>query len=366
MISSRCNDKFPADAKGAKSLTKIRQEIKQKIEEETIFDKQVFEVWINEESPSLSGKATSWEHCIKQVRSADILLVLYNGNAGWTNSKSDIGICHAELEEGMNIAPGKVFLISIFDENSITKPNKPADKRFQEYVATQNLFRPTPATDIETLFSQVKEALRESLVTLTSRGVRESSKGRFHTGQALDWSRLNFSDRSEEIKETIAHTIAERFGYEYNSVLRMPVDQDDILIVPNAIPAALSVSAAREMVGQPFLRDHERIELLDTGTVGPIHIIGCHKGVTERQAMSLLGVPDVTLVTAPFGVYAADNIQKIQLILIANCRDQTTTRHGVQRFFEWLQQTGEDKILVQRAGSRSNIVRAISREVTEE
>ena len=309
MISSRCDDEFPSDTEEADSLTEIRENIKRQIENETVFEKQIFDVWINEASSSLPANADSWEHCLKQVRSADILLVLYNGNAGWTNSKGDIGICHAELEEGINTAPGKIILISIFDENSTKKPNRPADKRFQEYVKTQSLFR-TSASDIESLFAQVKKALQEILITLTSRGVRESSKGRFHTGQALDWSRLNFSDRSEEIKETIVNTIAERFGYEYNSVLRMPVYQDDILIIPNAIPAALSISAAREMVGQPFLRDHENIELLEAGKIGPIHIIGCHKGVTERQAMSLLGVPDVTLVTAPFGIYAADNILK--------------------------------------------------------
>ena len=363
MISSRCNDTFPANKEGASSLTKIRKAIKQKIEEETVFEKPLFEVWINEDSPTLPADADSWEQCLKQVRSADILLVLYNGYAGWTKYKGDVGICHAELMEGINHAPGKVFLISIFDEKENNIPSSAVDKRFQEYVKNQNLFRPTRATDVETLYSQVKEAIRESLVTLTLRGVRESSKGRFHTGQALDWSRLNFSDRSKKIKETIIYTTAERFNYEYSSELQMLVGQNDILIIPNAIPAAMSVSAAREMTGQPFLRDHEHIEILNAGKVGPIHMIGCHKGVTERQAMSLLGVPDLTLVTAPFGVYVVDNIQKIQLVLIANCRDETTTRHGVQRFFDWIEQTQEDENLAQRAISRSQIVKAIAEEI---
>ena len=362
MISSRCSDEFPAGQEGALSLENIRRKIKKMIEDTSVFERQIFEVWINEDSASLPGNADSWEHCLKQVRSTDILLVLYNGNAGWTKNEGDIGICHAELNEGMEHAPGKVFLISILDKDGKDIPDRPADKRFQEYVEIQNLFRSCTATDYKTLITRVEEVLRESLITLTSRGVRESSKGCFHTGQALDWSRLSFLDRSEEIKSIISNAIAERSNNKNNDVLLMHVDQNDLLIIPSAIPAALSVAAAREMVGQPFLRDHEHIEILDAGKVGPVHVIGCHKGVTERQAMVLLGFPDVTLVTTPFGIYAVDNIQKIQLILVANCRDETTTRHGIQRFFEWLEQTGGDIILAKTAMSRSKIVKVIAKE----
>jgi len=68
------------------------------------------------------------------------------------------------------------------------------------------------------------------------------------------------------------------------------------------------------------------------------------------------------VVTTPFGVYVADNIQKIQLVLIGNCRDESNTRHGVQRFFEWLEQTGEGDELSVRAAARARIVKAIAKE----
>jgi ABC-type dipeptide/oligopeptide/nickel transport system ATPase component len=61
------------------------------------------------------------------------------------------------------------------------------------------------------------------------------------------------------------------------------------------------------------------------GIVGESGLIACHKTVTEAQALRLLGFPDATVVSAPFGVYVADDVQKIQMILIANCRDETTT-----------------------------------------
>jgi hypothetical protein len=75
-----------------------------------------------------------------------------------------------------------------------------------------------------------------------------------------------------------------------------------------------------------------------------VHVIACHKGVTENQAVGLLGFPDATIVTPAFGVYVADNVQKIQLILLANCRDESSTRYAVQRFFRLACQVRRSKV----------------------
>ena len=58
----------------------------------------------------------------------------------------------------------------------------------------------------------------------------------------------------------------------------------------------------------------------------------------------------------------ADNVQKVQFAFIVNCRDEANTRHGVQRFLEWLDQTGEASLMAQRAQSRAKIVKAIAAE----
>jgi hypothetical protein len=136
----------------------------------------------------------------------------------------------------------------------------------------------------------------------------------------------------------------------------------DILLVPHAIPAAFSIGQAKEMVGQPFLRDHELAESLTEEIGGPLHVIACYKSATEMQAIKLLGFPDATVVTTLFGVFVADNIQKVQFAFIANCYDETNTRYGVQRFFGWLAQSGEDRYVAERARSRSRIVHAIAKE----
>lgn len=138
----------------------------------------------------------------------------------------------------------------------------------------------------------------------------------------------------------------------------------EILTEPHAIPAALSVGPALELVGQPFLRDHLLASNLKGKRGGPLHVIACHKTATETQAAKLLGFPDATFVTAPFGVFVADSIQKVQFAFIVNCRDEANTRHGVQRFMEWLSQTGEEALLAERALARARIVTAIAKEAT--
>jgi hypothetical protein len=75
--------------------------------------------------------------------------------------------------------------------------------------------------------------------------------------------------------------------------------------------------------------------------------------------MRQLGFPDATIVAAPFGIYVADKVQKIQMVFLANCRDATTTRHALTRLVEWLDSTGEEANLVSRARGRRRIVDAV-------
>ena len=362
MISSRCDDKFPADPPG-RPLSEIRRELKTEIEALEVFGKKIFEVWTNEETPPQGGTWDSWDVCLQAVKDCDILVALSNGNAGWAKDGGEIGICHAELLTGLSQTPGKVRLIALGDIAIMNTAEGVRNRRFQDYVKTQSLFRGgTVSTDVA-LKARVKEALHDALLALAQAGVRESSKGRFHSGQALDWSRLDFNARRAEMRRVLRDAMGQRTGSkDEGGHLIVKLAGTDILLLSDAIPAAISVGAAKEMVGQPFLRDHELSPFLKANRGGPLHVIACHKTATEAQATKLLGFPDATVVSAPFGIFVADNIQKVQFAFIVNCRDDATTRHGVQRFFEWLAQTGEDALVSERAKARARIVSAIAKE----
>lgn len=135
----------------------------------------------------------------------------------------------------------------------------------------------------------------------------------------------------------------------------------DIATILHSVPAAFNVAAARELVGRPFLQNHQYTALLKKAQVR-LHLIACHRSATETQATALLGFPDATVVSGPFGVYVADDVQKVQFAFLINCRDESQTRHAAQRFLEWLEQAGEATKLEKRAKSRAKSVTMIANE----
>lgn len=362
MLSSRCNDEFPSGS--GTTLSEIRAELKAEIESLDVAGRRFFEVWINEDAPPGGGTWDSWDTCIEAVKDCDILIVVSNGNAGWAKESGDIGICHAEMMTGLSTAPAKVRLIDLERVPIAEDAGGKRNKRFQEELDKQSLFRGGAVKSVSDLKKRVKEALHDAVLKLTQAGVRDAAKGKYHSGAALDWSRLDFTKRRDEMVRVLRDSILSRAAATEDSgdvILKM--SGQDILVHCHAVPASLTVGPAREMVGQPFLRDHLAVPALKKNRGGPVHVIACHKTATETQATKLLGFPDATLVSAPFGVFVADPVQNVQFIFIVNCRDEDNTRYGVQRFFEWLSQTGEEHLLAKRAMARGRIVRAIHKEI---
>lgn len=364
MISSRCEDGFPESrANSGKSLTEWRRELKEEIEGQTLFGQRAFDVWINEDAAPAAGAADSWEACIEQVRDCDILLVLANGSAGWGKDAGDIGICHAEYMEGLNTAPGKVFVVRILaTEKPRDRAQQKRDERFVAYLEKQSAFRGGTVKTGAQLKARVQQALHEAVSTLVRRGVREASASRFDRGDALDWSRLDFSTRAARMRKSLNSCLSVGGSSLKSDLVARSISGVQVGFQLHAIPAGIGISAAREMVGRPFLRDHERVKELGAAS-GPVHLIACHKGATETQAISLLGFPDATVISGSFGVYVADDVQKVQFVFLSNCRDETNLRHQQQRFFEWLEQTDEGEQLARRATSRVKIIKAIATEL---
>lgn len=363
MLSSRCKDYFPG--KTGSTLSDIRRDLKSQIEAMEIAGRKAFEVWINEETDPQGGTWDSWDVCIQAVKNCDILVVISNGDAGWASGAGEIGICHAELMTGLSIAPAKVRLIAL-GSIAVTKDDAgKRNKRFQDYLTTQSLFRGGEIATVEQLKDRVKEALHDAVIALARAGVRDASKGKYHSGAALDWTRMDFITRQQEMTKVLRASLKARpKSSEDSGRLFLELDGRQILTEVHAIPAALTIGQARESVGQPFLKDYQLESNLSGKRGGPFHMIACHKTATESQAAKLLGFSDATFVAAPFGLFVADPIQKVQFAFITNCRDEANTRHGVQRFFEWLHQTGEDKLVADRAQARARIVLAIAKEAT--
>jgi hypothetical protein len=359
MISSRCTDQI--NFRGARAnLSDVRRALKADLEAQQLLGSELFEVWINEDAPPAPGTDDSWNVCMQQVRNADVVLALYNGISGWAERTGEIGICHGELQTALKEAPGKVRLIKLPLGKS-TPSSKERDRKFQEFVSTQALFRGAEANTGEEVIMVAKQALRESVADLVRLGVREASRGKYSSGSALDWSRMNYGNRKQAMIKVIQSSLISSGGKEIDEkTMIFEVSKTEVLWVIDSVPAGMSEPQARESVGKPFLLDHQRSSFLTKNVVGPVHIIVCHKNVTEAQAIRLLGFADATVVATPFGIYMVDEIQKIQIVLIKECRDPTTTNLGLQSFMAWLAQTGEDFLLARRAKGRAEIIRAIA------
>lgn len=229
----------------------------------------------------------------------------------------------------------------------------------------QQLFTGTPCKDGEELIALCKLNLREAVAHMVRLGVREASRGRFYTGEALDWTRLDFRARQQKMETILTETLMQRYKGERmhdSSGVTLEVLGKDLLVVCSAISGLYSIPEARERANQVFLRDWRYAPALKSNVIGPVHFVACNRGMTESQAIRQLGFADATIVTAPFGIYVADDIQKIQLVYLANCRDETSLRYQVQRTFDWLELARERALFLERATARARIVQAIAKE----
>ena len=363
MLSSRCNDLFPPSGKGAKSLTQIREELKEKIERATILGQRLYDVWINEKAVEDAGEG-SWQKCLKQASDCDIFIAIFNGNAGWSGrlENKEMGICHAEFLAAYNAAPGKVFVVNAWDEKSRSVPNSKANTEFQNYIKDLNVFDARGASTERELTAKVIQTVVQATIRLVQRGVRDAGRGKHYLGPALKWSMLNYADRASAMKQTAAQSLGGKLidTGTNRCLVECKIKGNPVLFSVTSIPDALSVPTARELVGQPHLSDHELDKHLKNMSGGPVHLIACMKNVTESQAVRMLGFPNATVVSAPFGIYVVDPVQSIQFVLVAQCRDSSNCRNGVQAFLQWLDESDQDDQLVRHAAKRKVVVAALA------
>lgn len=361
MLSSRCTVRFSAAE--PLPMSEVRRALKRDIQSQQLFGLKPFEVWINEDAEALDHSADSWDACLKQVHECDVLIVLYNGDAGWAKTGADIGICHAEYAEGLKHSPGKVRLVQLPMKALEGKADEDArNTRFDAYKNTISAFRGGEINTVSDLTKQVHKALFDAVLTQTRRGGEGSKVGRYDLGGALEWSRMDFAARKRAMEAELKAALLGRKGSkDKRESLVIQVADASVMVKVHAVPASFSIASAREAVGRPHLSDYKFVDELGTAA-GPLHIIACHKTVTETQATNLLGFPDATVVSSPFGVYLADDVQKMQFVFLANCRDSVQTRLASQRFFEWLDQAGESTLMADRARARARISTAIAKE----
>ena len=327
-----------------------------------------FDVWIHENETRHAAGRSVLQISQDEINRADIVLVLNTEDAGSVSNNSDICICHTELARAMTKRRCTVFMVHLF---LIHEPKSAVETRFQDYVDRLGLFQ-KEASDERALHVVVVELPQNRAARFVAQGASIGAR-KLDRGEALEWNRLNLVDRQAEIHKALVRALE---GHGLSDVTGHPLfvvslSRVRCLVRIDAVPAAASKPAASkpaasepaasepaagELVGQPFLRDHVHADRLADGDLaGPLRIVGCHRSIIVSEAWKLLGAPDTMIDSSDFGIYAADHVQKIQLVLVACCSVETATVVAVRRLCEWLSESGEGESLVARAHARSRI-----------
>ena len=369
MISSRCKARISYNQKSV-WLTELREILQTQINSLVLWEGQnpLFECWINETSSGADINQTWWQESISRSQEADIVIVFYNGEAGGGIKNGPLGICQAELDAVLTDSK-KVRVIPLpLADMPKDKAQLVRDQAFRGFVQNLDIFAP-PVETGEQLIERVKKELRDVVVALVQNAAITPDLSRSNIGPALEWHRMSYARRESEMREQLQRVLREIPGSKYGKkkfaadewiTMWLALGGKRILTALHAVPAGLSQPAAREIVGQPFLMDHRVHDQLADGDGGPVHLVACYKGVTESQALKMLGFPDATVVPGRFGLHVADSVQKIQIVLLKNCQSPSATTDAINTWLEWLKRSAEDVQLAERAVSRKRIINTIA------
>jgi hypothetical protein len=349
MISSRVDSRV-----GTTPLSTIRRRIKKTLEAVTWSQQRPYDVWICEDATQDNAYSTI-EECRRLIRDHDIILALYNGDAGWSaHGQAGVGICYLELSEAFNIAPARLRVIGL----PLSSKPSAGDEAFRAFVNGNRLWVKPDATsgDPDTIVERACDAVAEATVALARRGALDARRGAFASGEALAWSRMDLAARRTamlgELAVSLGFAATARSG-----VVR--IAGEALHVVLHAVPDSFSIGPAREMLGQPFRHDHDHFTAERRRTIGPFHIVACHKNATAAQVRRVLGLDDATVVPGEFGVYVADEIAGTQMAFLAECRDAVSTRARAERLNDWLLSTAAP-FVVPRAETRRRVCGALT------
>lgn len=356
----------------SKSFGVLRDEIRSEIEALEIFGERPFQVFISEQA-SVGSERNAVEQCRRLARECDIFIAVTNGEAGFAAEPGagENGICHEELAAAYYDSPNKVYLIRLDAKNgektqvapTLTAEQQMAavrDVRFSQFIK-DNARWVHEAADGDEVIQEVQKALVAAVVKLSKEGTSFGRSGARASTEALSWEQSTLSARKDLMTASASSVLRGVLGGKLeNGRLTIRLGEFEVLCRVAAVPDALSYAPARDLVGQTFRNDHALDwSNCDPGLCGPVHVIVCHRGVTRTQARKLLGVEDATYIETPFGVFVADEVQQVQVFLIKDCRDDTSTRTNVTRCVEWLHQSGLIQAIGRRAMRRRRIVEVL-------
>jgi hypothetical protein len=119
-----------------------------------------------------------------------------------------------------------------------------------------------------TLEQAIRSRIVNATVRLVQQGVADAARGKGYLGPALDWNRMPYPQRSAAMVTSVGIAMGSASPTKDSSFRIATIEKKRTLFRIGAVPDSMSVATAREMVGQPHLRDAAvaaTVERLDGG-----------------------------------------------------------------------------------------------------
>ena len=356
-ISSRVNSRSNADLLDKSfSLRELRTFLKENLEEAALFQEKIWDVVINETDFDSPIARDAFDNCIGKMRECNVIIILYTGEAGWGTVDESNGICHEEFIVAVQEFSKMTFMLDL--RNYFINPERDArliDKNTNfDIDVTRNFgHMESPPESIRTtselfqfVLNQSKKYLLKAIELSFSTQKRIVSASSVF-GETLDWSKLNYPEREDELKDMLS------------KVFPSIPDFEKVIKAFHAIPDHMSIADARNRIGRPFVYEHKLLE--DRHEIsGVIHFIGVYGNVTETQAKTLVGYPDITVIKGTFGFYLWEKNVHIQIFFLRNCINPQTVRTRLSEVINWLNSSREKSKILKRSEARYSILRTIS------
>lgn len=358
-LSSKVNPVFEGLDRLDYTLGDLRKFIKKEFEGEKFLGQKLIQVVMNEEGFEATFDKDAFDSCLENIKKCDLVVVLFNGDAGWAPDK-DInanGICHEEYLQAANDHPSMTVGINItkyFSSVTFSSEQQKRNDAFMDDVNRLYRFKEySEAKTVDELQTYIKDLIQgyiKHAIDKAFEAKKQLDQNNTIFGKTLDWNKLSYAQREKELKDLSSSAFKDIFP--------------NTICLYHGIPDHLSVADARNSMGRPFL--HEHVEL-STSTLnsGAIHFITVYGNATETQIKSLIGFPDVTLIKTTFGFYLWEQTTQIQIFVSSNCINPNLIKTRRQQIINWLKSSNERSKIKVRADERYKILDVIVKAIAK-
>ena len=351
-LSSRVNSDF-SGLDQSYSMKDLRAFISDSLESASFLGEKIIEVVKNEDNFNADLSRNAFDNCMQTLRICNIIIILYNGEAGWAiTDYSTNGICHEEFLLAVNEFGTMSYMIDLshFFRNSVDAKAKARNDQFRQDITSYFRHKENiQATTVKELTAKVEKQIKKYVLNALQKSFATQKKQAAAYsvyGQTLDWSKLNYEKREEALLNVLEAAIRD-----------LPL-LDNVTKSAHAIPDKMSVADARNRIGRPFMHDYEILSK-EKKEQGVIHFIAVYGNATETQAKDLVGYPDLTVIKTPFGFYLWEHIVHIQIFFLVKCVNGPTIGTRISELINWLNSSKESSKIVPRAQGRLLILKAM-------